>query len=73
MPTKESSELKTLKILPETHKKLSGLGGKGETFDTIIQRLLAQNKAFEDAVNKLPKEDKERVIKKMEGNWEKFL
>ena len=32
--------LKTLKIKPETHRRLQLYGHKGETFDEIITRLL---------------------------------
>ncbi len=32
--------LKTLKIRPETHRRLQLYGHKGETFDEIINRLL---------------------------------
>ena len=37
-------KLKTVKIKEETHKKLIGLGKKGETFSDIINRLIKQNK-----------------------------
>lgn len=32
--------MKTLKIKEETHKKLEGIGKKGDTFDDIINRLI---------------------------------
>lgn len=37
-------KLKTIKIRKNTHKKLTELGKKGETFSDIINRLIKQNK-----------------------------
>jgi hypothetical protein len=36
----EDVEFKIIKVSPETHKKLLKLGGKSETFDQIINRLI---------------------------------
>lgn len=33
-------KFKTIKIKEDTHKKLTGLGKKGETFSKIIDRLI---------------------------------
>jgi len=33
---------KTIKVSPETHARLVGLGKKGETFDEIIKRLIKE-------------------------------
>tara|TARA_Y100000310_G_scaffold249192_1_gene255218 strand:- start:366 stop:587 length:222 start_codon:yes stop_codon:yes gene_type:complete len=73
MVIKNSSDLKTIKIHPITHAKLEDLGGKGETFDKIINRLLIQNHSLKDALNNLSKKDKERIEKDMEANYEKWL
>jgi len=73
MVTKKGSEKKTIKIHKKIHKELSDLGKKGDTFDSIISRLLIQKRVLEDSLNKLSKEDKERIIKKMEANYEKWL
>ena len=34
------TKLKTMKIREEVHKKLMGLGKKGESFSDIIERLI---------------------------------
>jgi len=34
--------VKTIKVSPETHARLVGLGKKGETFDEIIKRLIKE-------------------------------
>ena len=73
MVTKKDTQMKTIKIREETHNLLENLGGKSDTFDSIINRLLIQNKSLEESLNKLSKEDKERVTKKMEANYEKWL
>jgi hypothetical protein len=38
---------KIIKVSPETHKKLTRLGIKGETFDHIIQRLIQEHEQRE--------------------------
>ena len=35
-------KLKTIKIKEEIHKKLIGIGKKGETFSDIIERLIKE-------------------------------
>ncbi len=35
--------LKTLKIKEETHKRLTDLGKKGESFDDLINRIIDEN------------------------------
>ena len=35
--------LKTLKIKEKTHKRLTDLGKKGETFDDVINRIIDEN------------------------------
>ena len=35
------SEMITIKVSREVHDKLERLGGKGDTFDEIVRRLLA--------------------------------
>jgi predicted CopG family antitoxin len=37
-------EKKTIKINPGTHERLVSIGGKGETFDDIFNRLMDTNK-----------------------------
>ena len=36
------NKIKTLKIKETTHRKLLKYGGKGETFDDVINRLLQE-------------------------------
>jgi hypothetical protein len=43
-----SMEPKIIKVSPETHKKLVKLGGKGETFDQVIQRLIKEHEERND-------------------------
>jgi hypothetical protein len=38
---------KIIKVSPETHKKLTRLGIKGETFEHIIQRLIQEHEQRE--------------------------
>ena len=38
---------KIIKVSPETHLKLIKLGGKGETFDQVIQRLIREHEERE--------------------------
>jgi len=73
MVTKDSSELKTMKIDKKTHKELCDLGGKGETFDTIINRLLSQRKDLDFALKSLSKEDRTKVEEKIKARWEEFI
>lgn len=36
------SELKSLKVSTETHRALTDLGRKGETYDAILRRLMRE-------------------------------
>jgi hypothetical protein len=38
---------KIIKVSLETHRKLVKLGGKGETFDQVIQRLIREHEERE--------------------------
>ena len=40
--------LKTIKIEEKTHSKLTSCGKKGETFDTIIDRLVNHYKEYKE-------------------------
>jgi len=73
MDTKKSSQLKTMKISPELHKDLSELGGKGDTFEFIIRRLVAQKKDLDDALSSLSKEDRIKVQEKIKAKYEDSL
>jgi predicted CopG family antitoxin len=70
MVTKKKTQLKTMKISPELHKDLVSLGGKGDTFEFIIRRLIAQKKDFEFALKGLNKEDRARVKEKIKLKYE---
>jgi predicted CopG family antitoxin len=73
MVTTNNTELKTLKISKEVHKELSELGGKGDSFDFIIRRLLTQKKDLDWALKTLSKEDREAVQNKIKAKWEDAL
>ena len=38
------TNLKTIKIREEVHKKLVGLGKKGESFSDVIERLISKSR-----------------------------
>jgi len=61
MVTKNKTQKKDLKISPELHKALESLGGKGDTFERIIWRILS--------IANLNKEQK-KVIEKAKEEWE---
>ena len=65
--------MKTIKIHEKTHKELEDLFVGRDTFDRVIIRLIVQNQSLQDALGKLDKDDKERIVKKMEANYDKFL
>ena len=65
--------MKTIKIHDKTHKELEDLFVGRDTFDRVIIRLIVQNQSLQDALGKLDKDDKERIVKKMEANNDKFL
>ena len=73
MATKKDTQLKTLKISKEVHEDLSKLGGKGDSFDFIIRRLLNQHKDLEHALKGLSKEDRHRVQEKIKAKYEDAL
>lgn len=73
MVTKNNTQLKTLKISPELHGMLTDMGGKGDTFEFIIRRLIVRNVALEDALNRMDEKDRKRLEKKMEEEYEKKL
>jgi len=39
-----NGEVTTIQVKKETREELKAIGGKGETYDEIIQRLLQKNK-----------------------------
>ena len=65
--------MKTIKIHDKTHKELEDLFVGRDTFDRVIIRLIVQNQSLQDALGKLDKGDKERIVKKMEANYDKWL
>jgi len=65
--------MKTIKIHDKTHKELEDLFVGRDTFDRVIIRLIVQNQSLQDALGKLDKDDKERIVKKMEANYDKWL
>jgi len=65
--------MKTIKIHDKTHKDLEDLFVGRDTFDKVINRLIVENKSLQVVLNKLDKEDRERIIKKMEADYQKWL
>lgn len=55
--------MKTIKIHDKTHAGLEDLFVGRDTFDGVINRLMVENKFLQDALKKLDKEDRERIIK----------
>jgi len=65
--------MKTIKIHDKTHKELENLFVGRDTFDGVINCLIVNNKALDHALKNLEKDDRERIKKKMEANYEKLL
>ncbi len=42
--TEEVTDIKIIKVSPETHKELQKLGMKGDTFDDIVKKLIKEHK-----------------------------
>ncbi len=73
MVSKQSTQLKTLKISKEVHRELSELGSKGDSFDLIIRRLLDQKKDLDFALRSLSKNDRARVQEKIKSKYQDSL
>ena len=58
------SNMKSLKISEQLHKTLTELGGKGETFEAIIWRIIATAK-----LNQVEK----KIVEQNKKSWEDSL
>ncbi len=63
----QKKKKKTLKIEIDTHKELGSYGSKGDSFDTIIRRLIAQNKLLSES---LGEKQVEQIKQKKAEEWE---
>jgi len=73
MVTPKSSELKTLKIYPDTHKDLEELFMGRDTFDNVIKRLIVVKKMYNSILDKLNKKDRQQIETQMKQAYEELL
>lgn len=65
--------MKTIKIHEKTHEELEKLFVGRDTFDGVINRLIVNNKALEQSLSKLEKEDRDKIKKKMQEAYEEKI